>query len=309
MFRLNKLNQPFTKGFEMKLTDQELLKELESRFAQLNKMIEEQKHFMNDLEKVNARLVESEKLKSDFLSNIKNEINNPITSMLGLLRLMLSQPEKAGDLTKLVFKETYILNFHLQNVFLAAELEAGEASPDYSHVSIHDLIKKVGNSLEGIYHESHIEIEMNLEGSEEFITDRAMLDITLSNLVSNAMKFSPNNSKIIINYKMNEAGELEISVQDFGVGISDEDSSKIFDRFKQLDTGTTKQYGGHGLGLSVVQSVVDLLDGEISMTCEIGQGSIFKITVPEGELNTDDSLFEEEDEFLFSDSSDDTQIF
>ncbi|MFY0686642.1 MAG: HAMP domain-containing histidine kinase [Cyclobacteriaceae bacterium] len=293
----------------MKLTDQELLKELESRFAQQSKMISEQKQFMDDLEKVNARLVESEKLKSDFLSNIKNEINNPITSMLGLLKLMMSQPEKGIDLTKLVFKETYILNFHLQNVFLAAELEAGEASPDYSTVSIHDLIKKVCESLEGIYHENHVKIDLNLKGPSEFVTDRSMLEITLSNLISNAIKFSHTNSSINIEYRQNEPGNIEISVQDFGVGISEEDSTKIYDRFKQLDTGTTKQYGGHGLGLSVVQSVVDLLDGNISMTCEIGKGSVFKVTLPEGTINSDNSLFEDEDEFLFSDTSDDTQIF
>ena len=74
----------------MKIPDSELLKELKHRLNERNEMITEQKRLVMDLKKVNERLVESEKLKSEFLSNIKNEINNPITSMLGLLKLILT---------------------------------------------------------------------------------------------------------------------------------------------------------------------------------------------------------------------------
>ena len=104
----------------MKLTDKELLKELEQRFFQRDEMIKEQKNLLDDLEKVNKKLVESEQLKSHFLSNIKNEINNPITSMLGLLKMVIQHPqnqEKNVSLTKLVYKEAFMLNFHLQNIF------------------------------------------------------------------------------------------------------------------------------------------------------------------------------------------------
>lgn len=295
----------------MKLTDKELLHELEQRFHQRDEMIDEQKKLLSDLENVNKKLLESEQLKSHFLSNIKNEINNPITSMMGLLKMIYKNPgdaDKNANLAQLVYKEAFTLNFHLQNVFHAAELEAGHAVPEYSRVKINDLIKGISEAHSEIFKEKNIEISYEFKGQEEFTSDRTKLEIVFSNLISNALKFSHENDKIMIETKKGKEGALTVFVHDYGIGITAGDTERIFDRFVQLDSGTRKHYGGHGLGLSVTQSIVDLLGGSIILTSDEGKGTVFKVLLPEGEVHPESDLFDEEDEFLFSDD-DNVDIF
>lgn len=295
----------------MKLSDQELLQELQQRFRKQDEMIEEQKKLLNDLEKVNKKLLESEQLKSHFLSNIKNEINNPITSMMGLLKMIFQNPgnvEKNASLARLVYNEAFTLNFHLQNVFHAAELEAGHAVPEYSKVNVNELIRHVCEAQREIYKEKSIQLSYKLNGPESFISDRAKLEMVLSNLVSNALKFSHNEGEVIVETRPGKDNSLSILVHDYGIGIDAEETERVFDRFVQLDSGTRKHYGGHGLGLSVSQSIIDLLNGNIILTSDKGKGSVFKVFLPEGKVHPESDLFDEEDEFLFSDD-DNVDIF
>jgi signal transduction histidine kinase len=128
------------------------------------------------------------------------------------------------------------------------------------------------------------------------------------NLISNAIKFSHNEGVIRIETLLGKNDSLSILVHDFGIGIHAEDTERIFDRFVQLDSGTRKFYGGHGLGLSVTQAIVELLGGSIILTSDEGKGSVFKVSVPPGELHPENDLFDEEDEFLFSDD-DNVDVF
>jgi len=290
----------------MKLTNAELLKELEMRFEQNNKMLEAQKKFVLDLEKVNDKLIASEILKSHFLSNIMNEIVNPLTSILGLSNMSISSKEgyekNVGNL-KLIYNETFLLNFQLRNIFFAAEIEAGKYYPEISKVNVKNLLKELIKSFESLYNNQRNRIILDYEGSEIFSTDHGKLNIVVSNLLSNAIKFSGEDSLVIVNANVEEQTYLELSVQDLGIGIRDENISAIFDRFKQLDSGSTKEFGGHGLGLSVVQSIVDMLNGEISIESKFGEGSRFSVKLPDGDqLNEKSELFDETEEFLFSNS-------
>lgn len=286
----------------MKLTDEELLEELKSRFQLRNEMLVEQKKLLEDLEIVNQKLVKSEKLKSDFLSNIKNEINNPITSMLGLLRVVMNNPGsfKNQDLTALIYKEAFTLNFHLQNVFFAAEIEAGQMQPAYSHIDVGHLIDEQIKELSEIYAEKNLDIQTEYKVESTFATDRPCLDIILSNILSNALKFSHDEGSVYVRTAVDN-GQLLITVEDKGLGMDADSIKRAFDRFVQLDTGTTKNYGGHGLGLSVVQSLVDFLGGRIAIESEKNQGTEVKIELPEGYIADEDVLFDDDDDVFFDD--------
>lgn len=263
--------------------------ELKANYAQLE----------DRLELVNQKLSKSEKLKSDFLSNIKNEINNPLTSILGLLNQISASPEKVDQTRRnssLIYNEVYALNFQMKNIFNAAEIEAGQSFPELSNLNIKHLIQDLIESFKPLSSKKGVSFELQFESADSFVTDREKLEVILSNLMANAIKFSNAESTVIIRTANDEQSNLRISVQDFGVGIESGDLDEIYDRFKQLDTGTRKEFGGHGLGLSITHSLVEILDGSLRLDSKKGEGALFEITLP---LNISNDIVDADDEVFF----------
>lgn len=257
------------------------------------------------LEEVNKKLLVSEQLKSDFLSNIKNEINNPLTSILGLLTQIIAHPEdvqKSATSAKLIYNEAHMLNFQMKNIFNAAEIEAGECYPALSRVDINEIVKSVVKSFEYLVAKKGINFKLELDPHSTFVSDREKLEMILLNLISNAIKFGDSDTDVVVKTSNTDDG-LTIAVEDFGVGIADENLSQIYDRFKQLDSGTRKGFGGHGLGLSIVHSLVDMLDGAMKIQSQVNKGTRFEIALPP--KVEDDAI---EDEILF-DSEEKGEIF
>lgn len=297
-----------------RLTDEELLEELRIRIAENKNYLQEQKDLMQQLQIANAKLQESEQLKSLFLSNVRNEINNPLTSILGLSHniFSLKEPdiEKIRSLAVLIHEEAFNLEFQLQNIFAATEIEAGEYIPQISYVDIHTLIYDVVSSFQNhLLKKKNIQVQFDFTiGAEKeliFKTDSQKLHLVLSNLLFNAIEFSNSSSELWIKVWIKD-NELHISVQDFGIGINPSELKAIFDRFKQLDYGTTKKYKGHGLGLAVCKSILDQLNGSILVTSTEKKGSTFTITLPEMQCqsamedfssNGNDFLFNQAEQF------------
>ena len=291
------------RDLNMKVISEELYKEMRAIYKVRNKLLEEKKYFKNELEKVNEKLLQSEKLKSDFLSNIKNEINNPLTSILGLLKniVIKSEDQCLKSNAKLVLQEVYNLDFQMRNVFIAAEIEAGKSAPEYTRVKIDRLFTELSSSIETLYAEKDISIHYKHNVTDPFVTDANKLFVILSNLLSNAIKFSYEHSEIILSTQLDKDSNLIFTVQDFGVGIKERDKNKIFDRFRQLDMGTTKEFSGHGLGLSVAHSLVEVLGGKLKLEGKYQEGTTFQVIIPPGRLlKTDESdLSFESDVVLF----------
>ncbi len=275
------------------------IKDLEERNAKLERRIEV----------VNAKLLKSEELKSDFLSNIKNEINNPMTSILGLVNQIAASPDdiqRTATNANLVYTEMYALNFQIRNIFNAAEIEAGQSFPVISHINIQALIEELVHSFRHLATKKNIEFDLQLEADESFCSDHEKIEVVVANLISNAIKFSHEDSKIVIRTHNDDEAKLHIHVQDFGVGIETKNLGQIYDRFRQLDTGTRKEFGGHGLGLSIVHSLVSILEGTLDMKSEYNQGTHFEIELPPREV-TDVEL--QEDEILFTNDNEEGEVF
>lgn len=292
-----------------KLTDSELLAELDKRFRTNKKILEQQSNLLEELELVNKRLIDAEKVKSQFLSNIRNEINNPLTSILGLsvnLPKHYDDKEAIGRTSKLIYQEAFELSFQLSNIFVAAELEAGELTPEIANAEIIELIEQIFQEFK--HKLDRKDLSVNLENNLKnniFRTDAEKIHLIITNLLANAIEFSNDGNKIRIILKEVD-NELAIAVQDFGIGIKIDDQTKIYDRFKQLEAGSTKGYGGHGLGLSIVKDLLELLEGKIKLESEVNVGSTFTIFLPEGDerdnlnltLGGNEFLFEEGDELF-----------
>jgi len=277
-----------------RLTDQELIEELQRRFEENRKTIQELKELTEELKLVNKKLEESEALKSHFISNITNEIINPFTSILGLSRSILSVKKenwkKVISMVALIHSEAFNLDFQLRNIFLAAKIEAGEIYPEILNVDLKNLVKSVIDSFRIEAKKKNLTFEFNFEIVPEkgdifyFKTDPEKVKLVIANLISNAIKFSYENGKIIVRVWKDEE-MVHISVQDFGTGISEANQKIIFDRFKRLDSGINSLNRGHGLGLSINKAVIDLLQGKISIKSEINKGATFTISIPEAKTN------------------------
>ncbi|MEL6558434.1 MAG: HAMP domain-containing sensor histidine kinase [Bacteroidota bacterium] len=233
----------------------------------MEKLTDKQK-LEEELRRVNQKLLSAEKVQSDFLSNIKNEINNPLTSIMGLLKVVNDNPrDHQGniEINKLVYKEVYNLNFQMRNILTAAEIEAGQTSPNISKFNVSELINEVCQAFVSIDSSKEDVLTVVASGELDFTTDKEKLSIIVTNLVSNALKFNKPNEKVMITAEQESENKLILSIRDFGVGIDEDSLKTIFDRFKQLDSGTRKEFGGHGLGLSVVHALVSMLNGDFSV--------------------------------------------
>ena len=272
---------------DIKITDELLIDELKIRFEEKKKSVKKLEKLTSELKEVNKKLTESEALKSHFISNITNEIVNPFTSIVILSKNILSVKEgnweKVMKMADLIYSEAFNLDFQLKNIFAAAEIEAGELFVEVSNVTVDTLIEAVMDSFVTEIQKKKLTFEFIKIGNKTkelyFKTDSEKLRLILSNLVENAVKFSKNN-KIIISREINQ-GVLTISVQDFGIGISDKNQKIIFDRFKRLETGINSINRGHGLGLSINKALLDFLYGEIKIKSKKNVGTIFTITIPE----------------------------
>jgi len=292
----------------MKITDEELINELQIRCVANKKSMQELEDITNELKKVNIKLTESEKMKTHFISNITNELINPFASILGLSKNILSakkeQWDRVQNMVQLIHSEAFHLDFQLKNIFAAAEIEGGALTPD---ISIVDIVGVVHSAIDSFAHEiskKEIHIRLNLGEIDKilkFNTDSSKFYLIVCNLLSNAIKYSSATAVIDIGiFKKDD--NFSLSVTDYGIGIAEDHHEIIFDRFARLDIGINSINRGHGLGLSIVKAYLDILKGQIEVNSSIGKGAKFVVTLKEEELSSvegfssdvNDVFFEEE---------------
>lgn len=297
-----------TAGKTMSMSDDALIEELSNRFAQSRKAFSDLSVVNRKLLEMNDRLERSESLKSNFLSNIRNEINNPLNAILGLshqLALVGEGNAEVVALATLIGAEATTLDFQLRNIFMAAELEAGEVNLHCAKMHLVPILAEVVNSFQHTAAYKNVRLLFIPEAGDETaitISDSALLQIIVSNLLSNAIEYSHSGGRAEVSCQVSEGGGASISVRDYGIGIATEDQQRIFDRFVQLETGTSRSHLGHGLGLSVAKALVDLLQGSIKLESTPGTGAVFTVTLPPCSALEDESSFAEAGNlFLFDD--------
>lgn len=269
---------------------------------------------MLELRKVNKKLIESEELKSHFLSNIRNEINNPMTVILGFSQNIMDTDISDKSLLQIksmarhIFLEAFQLDFQLRNIFMAAEIEAGEAIPELSECNLQAVAEGLKSYFEPQLKQKNITLKLNVNHHEPVYLDVAKLRLILVNLLANAIKFSETDTRIDLDIQVSlEKKQIHFSIKDEGIGISDENQALIFDRFRQLDEGTSRAYQGHGLGLCIVKALVEMLDGKLNIQSKSGESSIFSFYLPILDHTDIAKDFTQEDDALFFD--DKTHLF
>jgi len=297
-----------------RISDEKLLQELTLRLIENKESLKELKQLNEELTQANNKLMESEALKSHFIANMANEIQNPFSSILGLADSIMSVPkgkwETVIPMISHIYSEAFNLDFQFKNIFTAAILEAGQVTPEICKV---DLLAIFSNLIDSFRFEAEKKnLKLNLidkaSGQTDyyFKTDPEKLRLVLSNLLSNAIKYSFQDAKIDISFSL-ENNHLTISIRDYGEGISKENLKIIFDRFKRADNGINSLNRGHGLGLSINKAVLEILNGTIEVNSTINKGSTFTIVIPQPDIEIS-GISGIDNEVIFK-TDEDTSIF
>ncbi len=293
------------------LSDDELIAELKKRFDQTKQALYDVKMISKKLEDVNHKLQLSEEVKSNFVSHMKNEINNPLSCILGLSQQLVSNnvdPTTVISIGTLIHTEAFSLDFQLRNIFAAAELEAGDAVVQLSTLDVNNLITSHLESFQHLINDKKLTVLFTPQGDEKkrliFKTDAEKIGLVVSNLISNAIEYNNDSGQITITAdKVDET--LSLSVTDTGIGIHTADMPRLFDRFVQGESGMRKSHKGHGLGLSITQAVLDLMQGTVSVNSLETQGTTFTISIPELQSDSEADAFSVDgNDFLFGDDED-----
>ena len=226
--------------------------------------------------------------KSEFLSNMSHELRTPLNGVLGYVQILQSDPslktEQRQSLDTIESCGQHLLTL-INEVLDLSKIEAGRLDV---HLAPYDLARLIAGVADIVRPRARTKgLELNYEVSPDaptvIQTDVAKLRQVLVNLLGNAVKFTEKGS-VALRVSAPEAGQLTIEVQDTGIGIRSSQLEKIFDAFKQAESGMAA--GGTGLGLAISRKLVEALDGRLTVVSEPGQGSCFTITLPIGE--TDD---------------------
>ena len=264
--------------------------ELENCRQQVSRLKEENEELIRNLYDVNEKLRDSERFKGHFISNVTNEIVNPFTSVLAMAQnirqLNEGELSKAHHMAELIYEEAFHLDFQLKNIFAAALIEAGKDVVNSSLIDLNELGIQIRQYFKPLLDKKNICLSIiffnETEGKElsGFISDKEKLDSILKNLVSNSIKYSPENSVVEVKVSVKD-NQLLLEVSDQGKGINPDDRKVIFDRFKQLDEKINSLNTGHGLGLSIVEAYAEMLGGEVSLDDNSGCGVVIKVSIPQ----------------------------
>jgi len=255
-------------------------------------------------EEKNTELEKLERIKSNFVSIVSHELRTPITPLKNALSILSSG--RCGELNDdgkhfldMAKRNVNQLINIINDILDLNKIEAGMMIFTYKKMNIHSVIENVKNNFINLAKENHIEFSaVEQENLPDIYGDSQRLEQVLTNLVSNAMKFTPENKKITIKSELKNAQDIApckyfedeinslngdyvvVSVRDEGIGIKDENILKAFEMFTQIENSLTRKVGGTGLGLPIVRGMVKAHKGAIWCESEEGRGSCFYFAIP-----------------------------
>lgn len=220
-----------------------------------------------------------ETLRSDFIANVSHELKTPL-AIIQNYGTMLQQPalteEKRRDYARAITDASRRLASLITNILKLNKLENQQIYPAVQTYDLGEQLCACLLDLEGAWEQKELEIETDIEEGVMVDMDAELLTLVWNNLFSNAVKFTEAHGRIALSLK-SEGDHAIVSVSDTGCGISPEIGSHIFEKFYQGDTSHAVQ--GNGLGLALVKRVMDIVDGDISVSSQVGKGSTFTVKI------------------------------
>jgi signal transduction histidine kinase len=229
----------------------------------------------------NEQLVEIDTLKDEFVSSVSHELRTPLTSISGYVELLLEDEpdeEKRGYLA-IVDRNAHRLLGLVSDLLFTARLQEGRLELDRSEVDLTELVRHAVESARPRSETSSVELTVEIEGVVQVHGEQARLAQLLDNLVSNAIKFTPQGGRVTVRLTGGD-GLARIEVTDTGIGIPDQEREKLFERFFRSQTALERQIQGTGLGLYISKAIVEAHGGRIGVHSREGLGTTFVVELP-----------------------------
>ena len=251
---------------------------VEERTAELSEM-------QHKLSQTIDLLKDAQLAQNRFFTNISHEFRTPLTLIMGPSRQIMEMTDNDGIIenAKLINRNAKKLNRLASQLLDISRIEAGHMKLKVSPHNIVSMICDIISSFQSFAESKKIVLTFQSESNEIMLfIDKDKFEKIMSNLLSNALKFTPEGGSVYINVKrlLTENGFTQISVSDTGIGIPNEQLEKIFDRFYQVDNRISKQFEGTGVGLSLTRELVELHKGKIIVESKEGKGSTFTVLLP-----------------------------
>ena len=246
---------------------------------------------ITDRKMVEENLINAEKSRQTFLTNISHELRTPITSILGYILAMKksnSCDDSKDKYLDVMYRKSIFLQRLIEDLFQLTNFEAGRTSFNFSQITVHEFVDDILNKYRIDAIHENVEFIMNIEDYKEFLDSYLIVDIerinqVCSNIIFNALKFMDKDKKNSLNINIDSWGEnndfVLVSIKDSGPGIPKEDCEKIFERFYRSKKNS-KSVDGSGLGLTISKEIIEAHKGKIWVHSEIGKGSTFFFTIP-----------------------------
>ena len=244
---------------------------------------------VDELAQANMRLYEMNMLKSDFLATMSHELRTPLNSILGfseVLEGISSLDDKQKRYVQNIQKSGRTLLEMINDILDLAKMESGKMEVRPTEFQIGMVVGAQCDMARPLAEKKNIDLDTELDPDlPPMRQDQARVQQILNNLISNAIKFTPEGGRVTIRVRL-ENDFMVMQVDDTGVGIAEDDQQVIFEKFRQGRVGVpsgdamTREYSGSGLGLSIVKELCKLLGGSVSVTSELGKGSTFTVRLP-----------------------------
>jgi two-component system, OmpR family, phosphate regulon sensor histidine kinase PhoR len=230
-----------------------------------------------------TRLEQLENMRQEFLSNVSHELRTPLTSILAFVETLedgaIEDEENNRRFLGVIRKNAERMHCLIDDISELSSIEAGKITIEAKQTNLNFLVNEIFMSLSTKAKNGQINLKNNVAEDVQIYADRFRLEQMLTNLIDNAIKFNRQNGAINVSYKCNKTNDF-ISVEDNGEGISNEHLARIFERFYRTDKARSREIGGTGLGLAIVKHLALLHNGEVSVSSNLGKGSIFTIELP-----------------------------
>lgn len=224
-----------------------------------------------------------ELMRTDFVGNVSHELGTPITVIKGYLEAIMDNMQDLDDKWQKPIRQMHQQSSRMENIvkdlLLLSSLETKTRPRPQDSFSLLQLFSEIRNDTQQIFAKKSHDFRLDCDEKLQFLGERAELYSAISNLVTNAAKYTPAEGTIMISAQNSEAG-LEIVIRDNGIGIESQHLPRLTERFYRVDVSRSSETGGTGLGLAIVKHIVGRHDGELNIDSEVGKGSRFVCHFP-----------------------------